>query len=98
MELVGLYDEAGRPTGRTADRARVRAENLRHAATAVVVRNGLGEVDYADARTRYAFCFACTWDGPVTWQPEEVAWGDWVSPARLLELLEEQPFVPDTPS
>ena len=43
VELVALYDDEGRPAG-TADRARVRAENLRHAATGVVVRNARGEV------------------------------------------------------
>ncbi|GAA1729473.1 NUDIX domain-containing protein [Isoptericola hypogeus] len=150
-ELVALYDDAGIPCG-TADRARVRAENLRHAATAVVVRNGAGDVyvhrrtgtkdlypgrydfcaggvllagedpaesarrelaeelgvtgvelvplgfaDYADSRTRMReFRFACTYDGPVTWQPDEVAWGAWVTPARLLEMLDELPFMPDS--
>jgi mutator protein MutT len=154
MEMVDLYDDEGHPTGEVVDRARVRAENLRHAATAVVVRNRVGDVyvhrrtetkdvypglydfaaggvvqagedpaesavrelaeelgitgvhleplseaDYADDHTRYrAFCYMCTWDGPVTWQPEEVAWGDWVAPARLLEMLDELPFVPDSAS
>ncbi|PZR52117.1 NUDIX hydrolase [Xylanimonas oleitrophica] len=153
-ELVALYDDTGRPSGQVADRAEVRARNLRHAATAVVVRNGageiyvhrrtaskdvypglhdfcaggvlqagedphaaalrevaeelgvtgvplepLGEADYADARTRYrAFCFTCAYDGPVTWQPEEVAWGAWVTPQRLLGMLGEVPFVPDSPA
>lgn len=152
-ELVTLYDDEGRPAG-AADRARVRAENLRHGATAVVVRNRagdvyvhrrtdtkdvypglydfcaggvlqagedpytgalrevaeelgvtgidlvpLGEADYADGRTRYrAFCYACRYDGPIAWQPEEVAWGAWVSPARLLAMLDELPFVPDSPA
>ncbi|MGF0118210.1 NUDIX hydrolase [Promicromonospora sp. Marseille-Q5078] len=150
-EVVALYDEAGRPCG-TAARARVRAENLRHAATAVVVRNGAGDVyvhrrtgtkdlypgrydfcaggvlragedpldsarrelaeelgvagvelvtlgwaDYADERTRMReFLYECTYDGPVTWQPEEVAWGAWVAPARLLEMIDELPFMPDS--
>ena len=154
MELVALYDDEGHPSGEIADRAQVRAQNLRHAATAVVVRSPggdvyvhrrtdtkdvypglydfaaggvvqagedpadsavrevaeelgvtgvalepIGESDYADERTRYrAFCFTCTWDGPITWQPEEVAWGEWVSPQRLLAMLDELPFVPDTPS
>lgn len=42
-ELVQLYDAAGRPTG-TATRQRMRAENLTHAATAVVLRDLLGRV------------------------------------------------------
>ncbi|MEL7976427.1 NUDIX domain-containing protein [Isoptericola sp. F-RaC21] len=150
-EVVALYDEAGRPCG-TAPRSRVRAENLRHAATAVVVRNRagdvyvhrrtetkdlypgrydfcaggvlrageeplesagrelaeelgvtgvelvpLGAVDYADDRTRMReFLYECTYDGPVTWQPEEVAWGAWVAPARFLRMLDELPFMPDS--
>ncbi|MFE5292158.1 NUDIX hydrolase [Isoptericola sp. NPDC056618] len=150
-EVVALYDEAGRECG-TAPRARVRAENLRHAATAVVVRNGAGDVyvhrrtdtkdlypgrydfcaggvlrageepldsarrelaeelgvtgvelaplgvaDYADDRTRMReFLYECTYDGPVTWQPEEVAWGAWVPPARFLRMLDELPFMPDS--
>ncbi|MFC7877946.1 NUDIX hydrolase [Isoptericola sp. NPDC057391] len=150
-EVVALYDEAGRPCG-AAPRSRVRAENLRHAATAVVVRNGAGEVyvhrrtdtkdlypgrydfcaggvlragedplesarrelaeelgvtgvelvplgfaDYADDRTRMReFLYECTYDGPVTWQPEEVAWGAWVAPARFLRMLDEVPFMPDS--
>ncbi|WP_278259673.1 NUDIX domain-containing protein [Nocardioides convexus] len=48
-----------------------------------VALTGLGEGDYADDHTRYhAFCFTCVYDGPITWQPEEVAWGAWVSVAE----------------
>ncbi len=42
-ELVALYDADGRPDGSTT-RARMRALNLTHAATAVVVRDRLGRV------------------------------------------------------
>jgi 8-oxo-dGTP pyrophosphatase MutT (NUDIX family) len=150
-EIVALHDEAGNVTG-SARRSRVRAENLRHAATAVVVRNTAGDVyvhrrtgtkdlypgrydfcaggvlragedplesarrelaeelgvtgvelvplgvaDYVDDRTRmHGFIYECTYDGPITWQPEEVAWGAWVTPARLLEMLDELPFMPDS--
>ena len=153
-ESVALYGDDGRPTGQVADRPRVRAENLRHAATSVVVRNGsgqiyvhrrtdtkdvypgrydfcaggviqagedpyesalrevaeelgvagvdlepLGEADYADEATRYhAFCYQCRYDGPITWQAEEVAWGEWVRPERLLRMLDEVSFVPDSVS
>lgn len=48
-ELVQLYDEAGKPSG-IAPRSRVRAENLRHAATAIVVFNDAGEL-YVHQRT-----------------------------------------------
>lgn len=42
-EVVGLVDAAGRVVGE-APRSRVRRENLRHAATAVLVRNAAGEI------------------------------------------------------
>lgn len=152
-ELVALYDDAGRAVG-AAPRSRMRAENLHHAATAVVVRDPLGRVyvhrrtdtkdvypgrhdfaaggvigageepllaaqrelaeelgidgveleplgegDYRDDHTSYhAFCYTVTWDGPVTWQPEEVAWGDWMAPRALVAWVEREPesFMPDT--
>ncbi len=152
---MALYDDAGRPVG-AAPRSRMRTENLRHAATAVVVRDPLGRVyvhrrteikdvypgrhdfaaggviaageeayaaarrelaeelgisgvsleplgegDYSDDRTSYhAFCYTALWDGPVTWQPEEVAWGDWVPPGELVAWAEREPsaFMPDTVS
>lgn len=48
----------------------------------------LGEADYADAHTDYrAFRFEVVWDGPIRWQPEEVAWGDWMDPADVLRQL-----------
>lgn len=151
-EPVPLYGDDGLPTGEVVERHEVRTRNLRHAATAVVVRNSRGEVyvhrrtdtkdvfpgmydfaaggvlqageepydaavreaeeelgvsgveltpigeaDYSDDHTSYhAFCFSCVYDGPITWQPEEVAWGEWVSLERLQEMLRTLPFVPDT--
>jgi isopentenyldiphosphate isomerase len=56
---------------------------------------------YADEHTRYlAYVYEAHWDGPVRWQPEEVAWGDWLTPAQLAELAGDpgRPFVPDTGS
>ncbi|WP_408895406.1 NUDIX hydrolase [Nocardioides sp. R1-1] len=151
-EQVALYGDDGRPTGEVVPRSVMRARNLRHAATLVVVRNSagevyvhrrtdtkdvfpgrydfaaggvlqagedpydaavreaaeelgvtgvrmepLGEADYADEHTAYhAFAFTCVYDGPIAWQPEEVAWGAWVSIARLREMVASLPFVPDT--
>ncbi|GAA3543167.1 NUDIX hydrolase [Nocardioides daeguensis] len=151
-EQVALYGADGRPTGVVVPRSEMRARNLRHAATLVVVRNSagqvyvhrrtdtkdvfpgrydfaaggvlqagedpfdaavreaaeelgvsgvqlesLGEDDYADADTNYhAFAYTCVYDGPITWQPEEVAWGEWVSVERLREMVATLPFVPDT--
>ena len=58
-----------------------------------------GVVAYADAHTCYhAHRFTTVWDGEITWQPEEVSWGDWVTVAHLLRLLERSPHsvVPDS--
>lgn len=48
-EILALYGDDEEPCGQ-APRSRVRAENLRHAATAVVVRNTAGEI-YIHRRT-----------------------------------------------
>ncbi len=42
-EIVALYDEQGRECG-SASRLRMRAENLRHAATCIVLRDGAGRI------------------------------------------------------
>jgi isopentenyldiphosphate isomerase/aminoglycoside phosphotransferase len=151
-EVVALYDDGGRPDG-SAPRPLMRAQNLRHAATGIVVRDPygriyvhrrtptkdvypahwdftaggvvlagedpldgarrelaeelgvtselepLGESDYADSVTCYrAFRYVTTWDGPITPQPEEVAYGAWLSLERLLDRLAdpEIEFMPDT--
>ena len=59
----------------------------------------LGVVTYADEHTRYhAHRFTTTWHGGIRWQPEEVAWGDWVSLPELVKRIEREPgsFVPDS--
>jgi 8-oxo-dGTP pyrophosphatase MutT (NUDIX family) len=40
--------------------------------------------------------FSCRWDGPVTLQAEEVAWGAFVPVGRVLTLAEMEPFTPDS--
>jgi Isopentenyldiphosphate isomerase len=53
---------------------------------------------YDDGRLRYhVFAYEAFWDGPVTWQPEEVAWGGWVTVAELRAVLADpaRPFAPD---
>ncbi|WP_112238943.1 NUDIX hydrolase [Kribbella monticola] len=152
-ELVALLDSDGRVCG-SAPRSVMRRDNLRHAATGVLVRNSAGDIyvhrrtatkdvypsyydfmaggvvafgedpydavvrelaeelgisgvelvklpegDYADDATSYhAYLYSCVWDGPVVHQPEEVAWGAWMSPAELIAKLDDPswPVMPDT--
>ncbi|WP_084328261.1 NUDIX domain-containing protein [Intrasporangium oryzae] len=58
-----------------------------------------GVADYADDATRYrAFRFCATWDGLIRWQPEEVAWGDWVTLDELVRRIDDDPetLMPDS--
>jgi 8-oxo-dGTP pyrophosphatase MutT (NUDIX family) len=59
-EIVALYDEGGRPTG-SAPRSVMRRDNLRHAATGVVVRNGHGLI-YVHRRTPTKDVYPGRWD------------------------------------
>ena len=53
--------------------------------------------DGADVRC-HMFTYEIAWDGPVRHQPEEVAWGAWVTLEDLRARLADPrrwPFVPD---
>jgi isopentenyldiphosphate isomerase len=53
---------------------------------------------YDDAATRHVcHAFVATYGGPITHQPEEVAWGAWMTPEELRAQLADPtwPFVPD---
>jgi isopentenyldiphosphate isomerase len=53
---------------------------------------------YSDSATRHlCHAWTATYDGPVTHQPEEVAWGGWMSVDELTSHLADPtwPFVPD---
>jgi isopentenyldiphosphate isomerase len=53
---------------------------------------------YDDASTRHlCHAFLATYDGPITHQADEVAWGAWMTPDELRDRLAdpEWPFVPD---
>lgn len=55
---------------------------------------------YEDAHTSYeAFGYLVEgWDGPVRWQPEEVAWGGWMPLQDVVTHLDDPdwPLVPDS--
>lgn len=55
---------------------------------------------YEDEHTSYeAFGYLVEgWDGPIRWQPEEVAWGDWVPLTEVVRRLDDPtwPLVPDS--
>ncbi len=152
-EVVALFDDAGAAVG-AAPRSRVRAENLRHGTTAILVFDSSGRIyvhrrtatkdvypglrdfccggvllageepdegaareafeelgvhgvplravavrSYEDAVTRFVcFHYTCVYDGVVTWQPEEVADGGWMTVAELAGAVAAHPedFVPDS--
>jgi isopentenyldiphosphate isomerase len=53
---------------------------------------------YDDAATRHlCHAFMATYDGPISHQAEEVAWGGWMTPEELRTNLADPswPFVPD---
>jgi 8-oxo-dGTP pyrophosphatase MutT (NUDIX family) len=53
---------------------------------------------YDDESTRHlCHVYEALWDGPVTHQPEEVAWGGWMTVDELRHRLADPawPFVPD---
>jgi isopentenyldiphosphate isomerase len=75
--------------------AREVAEEL--GVTGVPVRPLLVEW-FADDRTRHVcHVFTTTYDGEIRHQPDEVAWGSWMTPAELSTRLADPtwPFVPD---
>ncbi|MDN5853678.1 MAG: NUDIX domain-containing protein, partial [Actinomycetia bacterium] len=66
-EEVQLFNAGGRPDG-TAPRSRVRRDNLRHGATGVVVRDGLGRVYVhrrTDTKDLYPGLYDCTSGGVI---------------------------------
>jgi 8-oxo-dGTP pyrophosphatase MutT (NUDIX family) len=86
-ELVALYlpdDDAGRVTG-AAPRSRVRAENLPHAATAVLLVDDEGRV-YVHRRTDSKDVFPGQWD---CWAGGVVTAGESPDQAAARELSEE---------
>lgn len=51
---------------------------------------------YEDERNRvWGRAFACTWDGPIVLQPEEVESGEFVEVEEVFRRAAEEPFTPD---
>jgi hypothetical protein len=40
--------------------------------------------------------FDVVWDGPIRWQPEEVAWGTFLSLDDVDAMIERERFCPDS--
>jgi ADP-ribose pyrophosphatase YjhB (NUDIX family) len=40
--------------------------------------------------------YEVTWNGPITPQPEEIAWGGFVTVAELDRMLRDEEFCPDS--
>lgn len=59
-EQVALYDDRGEVCG-SVPRSRMRADNLRHGATGIVVRNAAGDV-YIHQRTPIKDVYPSRWD------------------------------------
>jgi isopentenyldiphosphate isomerase len=58
----------------------------------------LGVMRYEGAATRHVcHAFVATYDGPISHQADEVAWGGWMTPVELSAHLADPswPFVPD---
>ncbi|MBI5443741.1 MAG: NUDIX hydrolase YfcD [Deltaproteobacteria bacterium] len=56
----------------------------------------LFELYYGDEGNRvWGAAYACTWDGPLTLQEEEVEWGAFLPVPEVLRLTEREPFTPD---
>ncbi|SDK11154.1 NUDIX domain-containing protein [Lentzea albidocapillata subsp. violacea] len=95
----GLYDcTAGGviDAGETPGEAAVR--ELREELGAETPLTFLFQTTYVDERTRYhAWIYETRSDGPFTHQPEEVAWGGWMSLDELRGKIEDPgwPLVPD---
>jgi isopentenyldiphosphate isomerase len=86
-ELVALYDpddDHGRVTG-SAPRSRVRAENLPHASTAVLLTDDEGRV-YVHRRTDAKDVYPGVWDA---WAGGVVRFGEAPDQAAVRELAEE---------
>ena len=97
----GLYDFAagGVITAGEEPDASARREVAEELGIHGVELRRIGVAEYGDEYTRYvSFQYEATYDGPIRWQPEEVAWGDWMTLEALSERLDGQEweFVPDS--
>ncbi|MDF1555546.1 MAG: NUDIX hydrolase, partial [Deferrisomatales bacterium] len=55
------------------------------------------DIQYRDGSNHvWGRVFTCTWDGPLTLQPEEVSDGFWLAPDAVLARAADDPFTPDS--
>ncbi len=108
-EQVALFNEHGQVVGQ-APRSEVRAENLRHGATSIVVFNADGHI-FVHQRIPIKDVYPGLYDftaggviqvdvvqGPLSLQAEEVACGSWVAQNELITDITRDPtrYMPDS--
>ncbi|MEL4359010.1 MULTISPECIES: NUDIX domain-containing protein [unclassified Luteococcus] len=65
-----------------------RRELAEELGVAGVELESLGEYDFVDERLNlHAWLYRVRWDGPITHQASEVAWGGWLDVERLEEMI-----------
>jgi 8-oxo-dGTP pyrophosphatase MutT (NUDIX family) len=94
---AGMYDfTAGgvNGVGETYAQAAAREVAEELGVTAEPIFRFLHRYDGPDG-TCWGGTFDVAWDGPVVWQPEEVAWGAFVTLEEADDWLAREPFCPD---
>ena len=89
--MVGGALEAGEPYAHAASR-----EVSEEYGVGEVTPEFLLETLYDGPENRsFIQLFQVTWDGPITWQEEEICWGRWMPFERVLDWVNEVNIVPD---
>jgi 8-oxo-dGTP pyrophosphatase MutT (NUDIX family) len=94
----GFYDvTAGgvNAVGETYDDAAAREVEEELGVTARPTHRFTQAYDGPDGRCVGAV-YDVVWDGPIVWQPTEVVWGEFLELDRVDELIEREPFCPDS--
>ena len=80
--------------GETYDQAAAREVAEELGVLATPTRRFVERYDGPDGRC-FGAVYDVVWDGPIVWQPEEVAWGDFLAVDQVEELLGRERFCPD---